>query len=228
MKIALGFLLCCIMMFPEVAYADNAKPRIVCFGDSLTSCGGQGGRYSDMLQVSLPDYEIINSGIGGDTLGGGLARLEKDVLKWRPQYVIVGLGANDYWRRTRKLSDLEKDYTAIVSKCRAIGAQVLLISCFGLEKNAQGVPIDFDKAGLPLEHYAIGIAMIERKLVKKFSCGYVPDMQCGITPKGRKDLWSDSNHPNAAGNRIVADTILVELRKLLKGKTIENGQKTQM
>ena len=217
MKIRLAhFVGVLIMTLGMMAFAENTKPRIVCFGDSLTSCGGVGGRYSDMLQKSLPDYEIINSGIGGDTLGGGLARLEKDVLKWKPQYVIVGLGANDYWQRRRTLSDLKRDYTAIVSKCRAIGAKVLLISCFGTEKNTKGEKIDFEKAGLPHTHYAIGLAMIEQELVKKYACGYVPDMQCNITPKGRKDLWSDSNHPNAAGNRIVADTMLVELRKLLK------------
>ena len=40
-------------------------------------------------------------------------------------------------------------------------------------------------------------------------------MQVNITPKGRRDLWNDRNHPNAAGNRIVADTLLPELMKLL-------------
>ena len=54
-----------------------------------------------------------------------------------------------------------------------------------------------------------------RKLAKKYQAGYVPDMQCAITPKGRPDLWSDKNHPNAAGNRIVADTILPELQRIL-------------
>ena len=79
-----------------------------------------------------------------------------------------------------------------------------------------GSVIDFDKPGIPLEHYAAGIAIIEHELVRKYHAEYVPDMQCGITPKGRRDLWSDSNHPNAAGNRIVADTILPKLRRILK------------
>ena len=192
------------------------KMKIVCFGDSLTSCGGEGGRYSDMLQKSLPDYEIINSGKGGDTIGGGLARLETAVLAHRAQYLVVGLGANDYWRRKRSLEDLKKDYDTLLSRCAAAGMKIVIISCFGNEKLPPGVVLDRKKPGLPLEHYAAGIALIERELVKKYRAGYVPDMQCGITPKGRKDLWSDSNHPNAAGNRIVADTILPELRRILK------------
>jgi len=192
----------------------DARSVIVCFGDSLTSCGGAGGRYSDWLQISLPEYRFVNSGKGGDTLAGGLGRLDKAVLKHRPVCVILGLGANDYWRRKRTLAELERDYETIVAQCREVGAKVLLISCFGNTPPPEG-GIDFAAPGLPLEHYAAGLAQIERRLVEKFRCGYVPDMQCGITPKGRKDLWKDSNHPNAQGNRIVAETILPELRKLL-------------
>ena len=190
--------------------------KIVCLGDSLTSCGGKNGRYSDMLQQSLPEYKFINSGKGGDTIGGGLARLDSAVLKHRAQYLIVGLGANDYWRRKRSLNDLKKDYDTILARCNAAGMKIVMISCFGNEKLPENVIIDFDRAGIPLEHYAAGLAIIERELAKKYQAEYVPDMQCGITPKGRRDLWSDSNHPNAAGNRIVADTILPKLQKILQ------------
>ena len=193
----------------------SLPPRIVCLGDSLTACGGEGGRYSDMLQRSLPGYEIVNRGIGGDTLGGGLARLEKDVLSCAPGYVIVELGPNDYWQRRRSLQELQDDYEEIVSRCCASGARVLIISCFGNEKWPEGVIPRWNESGLSLEEYAAGLAQIEKALVEKYHCGYVPDMQCGITPKGCQELWSDSNHPNAAGNRIVADVILAELRKLL-------------
>ena len=196
----------------------DARPVIVCFGDSLTSCGGEGGRYSDWLQKLLPEYRFVNSGRGGDTLAGGLARLDEAVLKHRPVCVIVELGANDYWQARRTLEELKTDYAAIVEKCRAAGIGVLIVSCFG------NVPLpdpddrpDFQTPGLPRTNYAVGLAMIERRLAAECRCGYVPDMQCNIVPKGRRDLWNDQNHPNAQGNRIVAETILPELRKLLDG-----------
>lgn len=192
----------------------EAPPVIVCFGDSLTECGGPGGRYSDMLADSLPGYEIINSGKGGDTISGGLARLESDVLAHRPDYLIIGLGANDYWQRRRTLEELRADYETMIARCRSEGIEVLMISCFGNESLPEGRIPDFSRSGLSLEEYAAGIAVFERELAAKYRCGYVPDMQSGILPKGRPDLWGDSNHPNAAGNRIVADTILPELRKL--------------
>ena len=96
-----------------------------------------------MLQQSLPAYQVVNRGIGGDTLGGGLARLEKDVLALKPKCVIVGLGANDYWRRKRSLAELKKDYESIVSRCRAAGSEVLIISCFGNDTLPEGVTPDF-------------------------------------------------------------------------------------
>ena len=197
------------------ALGGNEEKKIVCFGDSLTSCGGKNGRYSDMLQQTLPAYKFINSGKGGDTIGGGLARLEKAVLKHRARYLIIGLGANDYWRRQRTLNELKQDYNTILERCSAQGMKFVIISCFGNEKLPDGVTINFDSTNIPREHYAAGLAIIERELVQKYQAGYVPDMQCSITPKGRPDLWSDSNHPNAAGNRIVAETILPQLRKIL-------------
>ena len=203
------------MMLALAGCAAAAEaPRIVCFGDSLTSCGGAGGRYSDWLQRSLPRYRIVNSGRGGDTLAGGLARLDDAVLKHRPVCVILELGANDYWQRRRSLAELKRDYEAIVAKCRAAGSKVLIVSCFG-DTPPPEAEIDFKTPGIPREHYAAGLAVIERELAAKYHCGYVPDLQRGIVPKGRRDLWSDSNHPNAAGNRIVSMTILPELLKLL-------------
>ncbi|MDD5597099.1 MAG: SGNH/GDSL hydrolase family protein, partial [Victivallaceae bacterium] len=89
---------------------SGGKMRIVCFGDSLTACGGPGGRYSDWLARMLPDCEIINRGIGGDTLGGGRKRFVKDVMELHPDILVFELGANDYWRRKRSLDELKKDY----------------------------------------------------------------------------------------------------------------------
>ena len=164
----------------------------------------------------MPEYHFINSGKNGDTIGGALARLDDAVLKHKAAYLIIGIGANDYWRRQRSLSDLKKDFEEIISRCHRAGMKIVIISSFGNEKLPENTIIDFNKPALPLEYYAAGIAMFEREIAAKYQAEYVPDMQCGILPKGRKDLWSDSNHPNSAGNRIVANTILPSLKKMLK------------
>jgi len=58
--------------------------KIVCFGDSLTSCGGENGRFSDILQERFPGHEFINRGVGSDTFVEALERLDADVLRARP------------------------------------------------------------------------------------------------------------------------------------------------
>ena len=55
---------CIAIYFVFISAPGNEEKKIVCFGDSLTSCGGKNGRYSDMLQKSLPSYIFINSGKG--------------------------------------------------------------------------------------------------------------------------------------------------------------------
>ena len=206
---AFSSLFCCFS-------SEKPAGKIICFGDSLTSCGGENGRYSDMLQVSLPAWTVINSGKSGDTIGGALARLDQDVLKCKGNILILGIGANDYWQRKRSLKELKNDYETILKRCRAAGMKIVMISCFGNDVLPSGETVNWEKTGIPLQHYAAGIGQFERELAEKYQAEYVPDMQCGILPKGRKDLWSDSNHPNAAGNRIVADTILPYLQKILR------------
>src|SRR3990172_4642582 len=74
----------------------RAQERIVCFGDSLTTCGGYGGRYSDFLAQALPEMEVINQGSDGETLAGGMTRFGYDVLSLRPKVLVLELGANDF------------------------------------------------------------------------------------------------------------------------------------
>ena len=108
---------------PSVAsYPINlevSKVRIVCLGDSLTS----GHPYywaetgTGMVEASYPyqlsrrlknQYEVINSGYGSDTTDRCLARFDKDVLRYQPQYCIFQCGTNDlYWAMAESLNNQE-------------------------------------------------------------------------------------------------------------------------
>jgi lysophospholipase L1-like esterase len=79
------------------------KYRIVCLGDSITF--GEDlpyeqsypGVLADLLRQKHTglDVAVINSGMGGHTAVRGLARLERDVLWYKPHVVIVAFGIND-------------------------------------------------------------------------------------------------------------------------------------
>ncbi|MCB9450834.1 MAG: hypothetical protein H6672_05310 [Anaerolineaceae bacterium] len=67
--------------------------RLVFMGDSLT-WGGYGGNFVDEVAQLLPAHEVINAGIGGNTVINLLARLD-DMLALEPDGVFVMTGGND-------------------------------------------------------------------------------------------------------------------------------------
>jgi lysophospholipase L1-like esterase len=67
--------------------------RIIFFGDSLT-WGGYGGNFVDGVTESLPHHEIINAGMGGNTVINLLDRLDT-VLRRAPGGIFVMVGGND-------------------------------------------------------------------------------------------------------------------------------------
>ncbi|MDD5729074.1 MAG: SGNH/GDSL hydrolase family protein [Victivallales bacterium] len=197
------------------AAGSERKTRIVCFGDSLTACGGPGGRYSDWLAQMLPDCEIINRGIGGDTLGGGRKRFAEDVLTLHPDILVFELGANDYWGRKRSLDALKKDYEYMIKTARDAGIKIVIAGCFGADYDPSR-KIDTARAGLPLEDYACGIAAMEFEFAARYGCIYIPVMQADIKPNGIAPYWSEDRHPNKKGNELVAKRIKTAIEQVKK------------
>ena len=187
--------------------------RVVCIGDSLTACGGPGGRYTDWLAAWMPEAEIINKGIGGNTLAQGRARYQQDILDLNPNVVVIELGANDFWRAKRPLDELAADLDYMVSAARHAGAQVVIASCFGDAGNGDASP-EFQED--VHARYACGIAQVEQDVCIRYACFYVPNMQFDIKPVvDYPQYWGDDRHPNKAGNELVARRIFAELEKAM-------------
>ncbi len=184
------------------------KSRIVCFGDSLTVCGGRDGRYTDWLASFLPDCEIINKGVGGDTLMSGRARFQEDVISLEPDIVVIELDANDFWAKARTIEELRNDYAFMIKKAQKNNIKVVLAGVFGDMVDNQGTPVlkvwgtnDFGRQ----------ILEMERELASKYNCEHIENIQADIK---NKKYWIDSNHPNKQGNRFVALRILPAVKKL--------------
>jgi len=71
---------------------------IVCHGDSLTEGTDLNPSYTwPLLVENQVKVKIINSGIGGDTSGGLLGRFYHDVIRHKPEAVLIMGGTNDLW-----------------------------------------------------------------------------------------------------------------------------------
>ena len=214
--IYLSIVLSLLTIFLAIPGYNLLRPtpiRVVCIGDSLTTCGGPDGKYTDWLSKFLPRDTIINKGIGGDTLHGGRERFEKDVLELNPDIVVIELGANDFWQRKRAIEQLKADLEDMVKRAKEAKIEVVIASCFGKRDFAkeQNVEIPSD-----LYYFGTAIGKMEEEICKKYGCEYVPNMQIDIKPNGIIPYWDDKNHPNRLGNEFVAKQILEEIKKARK------------
>ncbi len=85
----------------SVGADPTARPlRIVFFGDSLTE-GTHGASYLAVLRRMLDEtpgmagVELVNAGVGGDTVANLRRRLALDVTPYHPAWVVVFIGTND-------------------------------------------------------------------------------------------------------------------------------------
>jgi lysophospholipase L1-like esterase len=190
----------------------DRRPVLVCFGDSLTSCGGAGGHYSHWLAAFLPQVRVVDAGVGGDTLEGGRARYAHDVLKHGPDVVLIALGANDFWRRSRPIEELRSDLESMVRDAQARKSQVVIASCFGGRDFWEETCVEFERDRF---EFAREIAQMERQVCDAFGCPYVPNMQADVKPNRLPPYWDQTDHPNKAGNEQVALRLMPALRQAL-------------
>ena len=189
-----------------VVTGAGAEDRvIVALGDSLTAGLGVAAdeTYPALLQARLRRegfaYRVVNAGVSGDTTAGGLRRVDW-VLRAHPAIVIVALGAND-GLRGQPVAAMRDNLVAIVTRLRAAGARVLLA---GLR-----MPPNYGDV------YTREFADAFPRVARQTSVAFVPFLLEGVAGDPALNQ-PDGIHPNAAGQRVVADTVWHALRPLLQ------------
>jgi acyl-CoA thioesterase-1 len=115
---------------PAPAAANDARPLLVCFGDSLTAGYGAdpGQSYPDFLQHDLDasgyKYHVVNEGVSGNTTKDGLDRLDS-IVALKPAIVVLEFGGNDGLRGF-KLQTTRDNLGRMISTLQAAGAKVVL------------------------------------------------------------------------------------------------------
>ncbi|HET8691394.1 MAG TPA: arylesterase, partial [Steroidobacteraceae bacterium] len=108
-------------------------PVILVLGDSLSAGYGlaPGQGWVSLLQQRLKKegygHHVVNASVTGETTDGGLARLDRALRTHNPDIVVLELGGNDGLRGL-PVSRVETNLGLLISKSRAGGAQVLLLS----------------------------------------------------------------------------------------------------
>jgi acyl-CoA thioesterase-1 len=190
--ITLFFVTLCLLALPA---CRDRTPRlaplppgalILAFGDSLTAGNGAGREtsYPAVLE-KLTGYRTVNAGRPGELSGEGLQRLPSLLQRYRPDLLVLCHGGNDLLRRhdpERTASNLRR----MIEAARDSDAQIVLL----------GVP----QPGLWLK-----AAPFYQELADEYRIPCNPDILPAIL--ARRELKSDTIHPNAAGYRQLAEAV---------------------
>ena len=87
-------------------------------------------RLKEALHVLYPNAQIniINSGICGDNATLGEQRLERDVLAYNPDLVVVSYGLNDSTQGIERIMEYEKALTGIFERLTARGVDIVFMT----------------------------------------------------------------------------------------------------
>ena len=87
-------------------------------------------RLREMLAILYPNVQvnIINSGISGDNAPNGLRRLERDVLRYHPDLVVVSYGLNDSGRGNAGIADYTAALDGIFAALESAGIESIFLT----------------------------------------------------------------------------------------------------
>lgn len=214
----------------EVNHVKVAKimRKLLFIGDSITAAGlredpeqigtGYVRLIHDYLKVSplKSPIQIINKGVGGDTVIDLAARWTEDVISHHPDYLSISIGVNDVWRQLdNKRTDqvypdrFEEVYDDLLGQVKAkTDAKIILMEPTIIEENIKS----------PGNMKLIPYVNIIHKLANKYDGVYIPTHAAFLSYLKNEtsyQLTTDGVHMNSTGNMLMAKTWLGVMNSLL-------------
>jgi acyl-CoA thioesterase-1 len=204
--------LLCFLVFPVASMAQTSAQtsvpsralKLVALGDSLTAGYNlpASAAFPPALEQALRQkgiaVEIVNAGVSGDTVQGGLERLDWSVADGTDG-VILELGANDALRGLDPATT-RKGLEAIITRLKARGIPVLLAGMYAPRNLGADYATRFDA--------------IYPELAKSHGLVLYPFFLEGIA--GDRALnQPDLLHPTAEGVRVIVRNILPTVERFL-------------
>jgi acyl-CoA thioesterase-1 len=193
----------------EAARRDASKViTIVALGDSLTAGYGlsRNQAYPALIADKMRDagyqFEVVNAGSSGDTTSGGLRRLPAILRAHKKiDIFILELGINDAFRGV-SIDQIRSNLQAIIDQVRARQPSAAIVI-----------------AGMQLPDYSsddyVGaFGAIFAALAEKNRATLIPFLLVGVGGNPALNQW-DRVHPNAAGQRVLAENVWRVLEPLL-------------
>jgi acyl-CoA thioesterase-1 len=190
-----------------IGSAHAAAPKtVLVLGDSLSAAhnipveSGWVHLLDARLHQMVPKWTAINASISGETSLSGRNRLPALLAKYRPQVLVLELGANDGLRGL-PLPALRANLDAMIVAAQQAKVRVLLV---GIE-----LPVNYGP------HYRDGLRSMYVELASARKLALVPFLLEGIAldPAAMQD---DGLHPVSSAQPRVLDNVWKPLLPLLR------------
>lgn len=193
---------------------------LLAFGDSITFGGtGDPGGWPAMVAAGRPDWTVVNAGVPGDTTSS-IDRLRTRLAEVRPDAVVILMGINDPFGRLDHPEDVPltpaqtvRNLRVMAATARAAGAEVLILTltpalCF-IEPFCTQHPEVREGQERRQEH---GRVVSHALATWRPRNGVrVLDLRDRFTLTGWRNKTFEGLHPNALGERVIADLVLEAL-----------------
>ncbi len=190
---------------------------LVCLGDSITQADpGYVSLMAALIGAKYPDraIRIVNAGIGGHKAPDMQARLMRDVIMHRPDWVTINVGINDVWHGLNGLGGVSRSvYEPTVEAMvrtiqRETAAQVVLVTPTVIGENPA------DTANQLLSEYVAAMEQVAARcgtLLAPAHADFLMTLSAGQAAAPNFQMTTDGVHLNAIGNARLALTILQTL-----------------
>jgi lysophospholipase L1-like esterase len=202
--------------------------KIAFLGDSITQGGwGNPNGYVHLVIVGLKangiEAEAIPAGISGHKSNQMLARLDKDVLSKKPQWMTLSCGVNDVWHGPGgvPLDDkmeaegkyngdaatrgtYKKNITAIIDQASAAGVHPVILTATVIKEQLDN---DLNAKLVPYNDFLRQLAKEKNLPLADLNAMFQERIKAENKP-GTNTLTGDGVHMNPEGNKLMAVGVL--------------------
>ena len=221
--------LACSVPRATAEIAVKSGEKIAFLGDSITAGGWSNpAGYVHLVMAGLEangvKAEAVPAGIGGHKSDQMLARLEKDVLSKKPQWMTLSCGVNDVWHGKRgvplddeaaakpeaydeKVAErgtYKKNITAIIGNATKAGVKPVILTATVIQEKLDNA----ENARLaPYNDFLRSLAKEKHTPIADLNALFQARIQKENKPNA-KVLTADGVHMNGEGNKLMAIGVL--------------------
>ncbi len=196
-----------MLLFSSTAFSQT----LLVLGDSLSAGYQMPADKSwptllpEILAQQSQPTTVINASISGDTSGNGLARLPQLLTQYKPDVVLIELGANDGLRGFAP-KILRNNLSQIITLIKKVGSQPLLMQI--------EIPPNYGK------RYTELFSNTYPNLSQSFNVPLLPFFLIDIIVKPQL-MMKDGLHPTAEAQPLIAQFMAQQLKPYLNKESVQ-------